>query len=470
MDSPLPTRTLCMKISSLLPMLLMAVASIAGANAGDSASFVTEHFTRLEKDLADLADQPQMEGTVDEARPIVRKFIQSRPEIVSLMRVNSKGKVVNEIVRNGKAGTLYRDISKQEWYRHTLRIASFHGLSTTESNRMALLWSKPIRTSKDGKVGFGGAVLATIDLMAGFTRIAGANNRPYEVTRNSASIYSFNWIPGITATATKAEIKGLGEIVINTPMPSAPAPGTAKSPSRSAGKPAGDVPNKSGLIAVVIAIGAFSFVLATLIWFRSRLRHRAILEAPIPESKTVFEDNHTVMVPRETVLGFDGTSSFSAENLKEPLIDEQWQGNMGDTFISQETVMIHRPQPAAILSETNFSPQPHNHAPQPSLVEQAAGQNPSYQQIRAEIEAEYQLKLNAMLKEQCDILRKELYQQIRYSFVKGMQNCGAALNDQMEKISQLIARTGVPEQIRAQALQRILIDLSRIRDALHNQS
>jgi hypothetical protein len=443
-------------ISALL--LLTLTFSINPAEIDDAVARLSNVFVQLEQNLNDLAGNPAMRGGVKAVPPLLRQFIRDHEAIVAIMRTNSKGKVVNEIVRNGEAGELYRDISGQAWYRKTSALRPYFSKIRMADKSVQLLWSLPIRIRQSGSERFGGALMVRIDPVNCFETVAMAYGQPFEVFAGATRLYSYQWRSTYAAALTPVTIHGLSGAMLHSqkeeamaeapvvtnrqPAERLPLPGAPISVGDSEKKPL------SMFIGGLIGTGLLILGIALVIMARDRKRPKVPMEINMPVQPTVFEERRTTMISQDAVRNFNETFIMPTEANQMSPIAEQWGGAAGETFVNQKTVFMKQSGETAT-----------------GLTQQAA-----YQEIRAEVEAELQSQFSAALNERTELIRREVTGQIQQSISGTILKCRINLEDQIAKMSQIIALRDMPEHLRLQEMEYVLNNLKQIRDLLSGRT
>jgi hypothetical protein len=142
----------------------------------------------------------------------------------SLIKTNSKGIIISEVIRGETPARDYRNIASQQWYRYIVRTGNdYHGF-LEEKGRYYLFWAKPIiLTARSGKKNFSGAVAVKIDLWDCFHKLSVNKEQPFLVRLNRKSLYSHKWQPEFQAQEENLDIAGIDRIsVLSEPRAAVP--------------------------------------------------------------------------------------------------------------------------------------------------------------------------------------------------------------------------------------------------------
>ncbi|MBD3243316.1 MAG: hypothetical protein GF331_22185 [Chitinivibrionales bacterium] len=178
---------------------------------------IQEYFEELESGFREYASARVVSAV--KLSTTDRHFVdalEEYPGMHSLLRTNSKGIVINEVVRGEQPQRVYRSIAGQRWYR-TLRQTwrEHRGKIVDRTGRTYLLWAQPIIISKSsGAQRFGGAVLVKIDLFECFSRIAKASEYPFKVLIDGEVFYVHRWEESEDAEEVPISIPGVDTAVV----------------------------------------------------------------------------------------------------------------------------------------------------------------------------------------------------------------------------------------------------------------
>ena len=99
-----------------LVLISLCFVVIALADSGKTVKDIEAYFSDLDSALSSLGQKVAV-SSVKQAKEPMEKILQDYPGIAALIRSNSRGKVVNEAVREGKPGKPDRNLSRQKWFR-----------------------------------------------------------------------------------------------------------------------------------------------------------------------------------------------------------------------------------------------------------------------------------------------------------------------------------------------------------------
>jgi hypothetical protein len=226
-------------------------------------SQIEKYFRGLERTVIELTNKPQIKSRrLKNADKLFVSTIKKYPFFHTLMRVNSKGKVVNEVVEGKVQSKNYRSIARQSWYRDIEKtMKPYFGHLTRHGTPYWLFWVVPIKIpTKGGSVRFGGAIVTKIDIENCMNDIASALEQPFAVRIDGEQVFSANWKKATESTEQKLSIKGLENVTLHTAAQNAAGSSkTANSKSTESqqqGKQAGDTANaKKGVEAITELIG-----------------------------------------------------------------------------------------------------------------------------------------------------------------------------------------------------------------------
>jgi hypothetical protein len=132
--------------------------------------------------------------------------------IYSLIRTNSKGVIINEVVRGQKPSRDYRSIATQPWFKaFNSSYDPYFGFVKEENGRYYMFWAQAIVT-RDNR--FRGAVAAKIDLWDCFHKLSSEIERPFLVRLGTLSLYSHKWEKGHQNQDYELTIPGIQKITL----------------------------------------------------------------------------------------------------------------------------------------------------------------------------------------------------------------------------------------------------------------
>lgn len=240
-------------------VLLAAIAVLlALPSPGEAAqSPVTEivaHFDSLEQVVGQIADDERARSSnLRTTTSYFRQLMDRYPEIHDLLRINSRGKVTNELARDGKTGKRYRSVARQSWFRTVgPGMEPYYGKVKTRGGRYFLFWALPIII--DGRSG--GAILAKLDLIECFEGAAVRVDGPFRVYYDGRRVVSHEWRGVDEAESARFDILGLEGLTVKYDAENAPAaaatpakrevPAAQSKPVAPAAKAAPAAPKKQG--------------------------------------------------------------------------------------------------------------------------------------------------------------------------------------------------------------------------------
>lgn len=197
-------------------VVALATGLARGADVAPSV-LVQAYFDSLSRSFEQLVQDRAM--TRLELTPANRLFVQSiqlNPSFYSLMRTNSKGVLINEVVRGKGRVKGYRSLTAQRWYGNLHdKLEAYRGTVTDKQSRLYLLWAQPIVIlgSRDSRR-FGGVAAVKIDLHECFTAVAQLSEYPFRVMAGGTQVFSHRWENGLDFDEATVEVPGLSGVVV----------------------------------------------------------------------------------------------------------------------------------------------------------------------------------------------------------------------------------------------------------------
>ena len=189
-------------------------------------------FADLSALFDEIADAPAVKRTsLAETDRYFVSALRRHQALNTLIKTNSRGVVISEVIRGRKPERTFRDISKQQWYSRVARThQAYHGLLREDNGRYYLFWSKPVLRGSNRR--FVGTVVAKIDLWDSFHAYAANVIEPFLVRMDGRSLYSNKWkseweyneeelsIPGIERISVRSSVTGVLAQDPQEPQPS----------------------------------------------------------------------------------------------------------------------------------------------------------------------------------------------------------------------------------------------------------
>lgn len=134
----------------------------------------------------------------------------------TFIKTNSKGVLINEVIRGERPERKFRDVGIQRWYYHVSRkYKDYHGFLKDENGRYYLFWAKPVlKTTRSGAKKYIGAIAVKVDLWDCFHKFASDINEPFLIRLGRKGLYSNKWKKGIDFEEKSLEIPGVRRISV----------------------------------------------------------------------------------------------------------------------------------------------------------------------------------------------------------------------------------------------------------------
>jgi hypothetical protein len=208
---------------SVLKTVGMYLVTVIGvvATSADSAtdSLVTTmevYFSTLKKDFNQRATSSIVKTRrVSQLRRYFAQIMKKNPSVASLMKVNARGMVMYERVRNQNHPVKKRSVAKRQWFLKTAKgLKEYDFLIKDKKGRANLLWSIPLLREGRGSRSFDGAVVAVIDLKNCFHTIAKRGAQPFLVRLNNKNFYEHSWKDKIIFVENHLNVPGVENIIV----------------------------------------------------------------------------------------------------------------------------------------------------------------------------------------------------------------------------------------------------------------
>ncbi|MDG5816427.1 cache domain-containing protein [Chitinispirillales bacterium ANBcel5] len=180
--------------------------------SSDIKSDMEEHFSSLEVILNSIAEMPQTRAT--NLRNVDQHFIsllREHPSINSILRTNSNGVLINQVIRGRSPIRATRNVSGQRWYRTVSNSDETYFGYTRERGRYFLFWAKQLFNPAGRYVG---TVVVKYDLEESLRDFASETDDPFVVSISDDVIFSHNWDANENISEQKLNVPGIDDLVL----------------------------------------------------------------------------------------------------------------------------------------------------------------------------------------------------------------------------------------------------------------
>jgi len=202
------------------------------------AEVVVAHFDSLVQVIRKASEsQETRSANLKTTKVYFSELMRRYPELHDMLRINSRGKVTNEIARDGKEGRRYRSIAGQSWWRDISRdLAPYFGSVRTRQGEYLLFWAIPMMDEQDDKLV--GALAVKLDLDECLDGAAKRLGAPLMVTYDGESIYRHQWRNIEDAKSSSFDIKGMEGLAVHYDASTVMSEARESSQAKESAKPA----------------------------------------------------------------------------------------------------------------------------------------------------------------------------------------------------------------------------------------
>ena len=178
---------------------------------------IEQYFVDLWQDFDKIAASSSIKKT--SLSYVDRYFVsmlKKNQTFYTFIKTNSKGVLINEVVRGEKTQRKFRDVGTQRWYTFvSKKHRDYHGFLRDENGRYYLFWAKPVlKMTRSGRKTFVGAVALKIDFWDCFHKIAEDIDEPFLIRLGRKSLYSNKWKKGPDFKENTLEISGVKRVSV----------------------------------------------------------------------------------------------------------------------------------------------------------------------------------------------------------------------------------------------------------------
>jgi hypothetical protein len=149
--------------------------------------------------------------------------LKKHPTFFSLLRVNAKGYLINEVIRGKTPQKVMRTIATQQWFKQVAGTKEECRDMIEDNGRFYLFWVTPITsTTKAKKEVLSFAVAVKIDLWDCFEALSKTTATPFQVRVGAKTLFAHDWNDTIKHTEESLTIPGTEKVFIRIPGPPAP--------------------------------------------------------------------------------------------------------------------------------------------------------------------------------------------------------------------------------------------------------
>ncbi len=257
-----------------LILLSLFFAAYISADSRKVASDIESYFSNCNAALTALCQEVGRHSATKAQKPL-EKTLNDFPGIELLIWVNSKGVVVNEVVRNGKPGRPHRNLSRQKWYANIKKLKPYYSKLKTRKGNYKLFWCEPIRIKRSRGDRSGGAIVTKIDLRRSFDTVAKKISTPFRVILEGKPIYSHAWKSSYDSTAVPLVLKGIEDLQVSAhgKKPAPPPAAAAKPPEEKKRSPFFTVKRIIVFASLIVVFIILSIIVKAVV----RMKHEALI-------------------------------------------------------------------------------------------------------------------------------------------------------------------------------------------------
>jgi hypothetical protein len=176
---------------------------------------VNAYFALIRKDFERICKNPILANTpVTPANRLFVKALKRNQPIISFSRINSKGIIVNEVIRGEiPPKKVNRKLEDQKWFAEIKNTKNEYSEITEEKGRYYLIWNKPLLDKKKRLLFI---VTAKIDIWDCFHAISKKTTSPFLARIEQKSLYSHKWKDITKYQIDTLNIYGTNQITILT--------------------------------------------------------------------------------------------------------------------------------------------------------------------------------------------------------------------------------------------------------------
>ena len=178
---------------------------------------IEQYFTDLWQAFDKIASSSSIKKT--SLSQVDRYFVSSLKKnqtFYTFIRTNSKGVLINEVIRGEKPERKFRDVGTQRRYYYvSKKYKDYQGFLRDENGRYYLFWAKPVlKITRSGVKKYVGAAAVKVDLWDCFHKFASDVDEPFLIRLGRKSLYSNKWKKGVEFEEKSLEIAGVKRVSV----------------------------------------------------------------------------------------------------------------------------------------------------------------------------------------------------------------------------------------------------------------
>ncbi len=174
---------------------------------------MNRYYEKMDESFSRIARSSVLKSTsLSGAEKLFVRELKKNRAYYTLIRTNSKGKVISEAVRGKKVERPNTDVEREKWFQTVKKTKEpyYSLIRDDDRGRYYLIWSKPILKNNN----FVGTVTAKIDLWDSFYEFSNSVYYPFLVRLNSLSLFSHKWNNDFSFKEERLTIPGINRISV----------------------------------------------------------------------------------------------------------------------------------------------------------------------------------------------------------------------------------------------------------------
>ena len=152
---------------------------------------------KVDSAVSRLVEQPEV-IVIKDVKPAGELFhleLDSNSCFYALIRTDSKGHILNNVVRDEVSAESFTDASKRDWFMAPQKDhRGYYGPIVKVQNHYCLVWSRPIMASSVlGSKKFCGTVAVLVNLAECLHQFETAYSKPFDLLYKGKSLYNSSW-------------------------------------------------------------------------------------------------------------------------------------------------------------------------------------------------------------------------------------------------------------------------------------
>jgi len=179
---------------------------------------INDYFSQLEKDAFEITQATVVKKSkFSQTDKYFIRVLRHHQTMYKIIRTNSKGVVINEVIRGETPARTFRNLSRQRWYRNVSQTLKpyYSYEKNSETGRYYLFWAFPVLLHHKRRSRFIGAIGIKYDIWDCFHKLSDLTTLPFLIKINKKTLFSHKWNAEYHYNQIPLSVKGIDPLTIS---------------------------------------------------------------------------------------------------------------------------------------------------------------------------------------------------------------------------------------------------------------